>query len=897
MKKFISSCLFLLTVTLLVTAQNPPIYIAFQWHMHQPIYWPGETVKQTIDANHLSYNLLSVFTDRTGPYTTYAPGAVKKVTGFDHAGAQVSFTGSLIENLNIIESNGLGFANWKKNWTDMTSIKTSQGHQRLDMVGIGYYHPLMPLIDSLDISYQIRKHKDVMAANFPGLAYSKGFFPPECAFEEQMIPALVKEGIEWVMVDNAHIDRTSLGLPYEKNFSIVEPNKADQLNADPGDWVKLNGLYAPGKVSGGWGHRPHWMKYVDPNTGTEYRMIAMPASLLFGNEDGRGGFGALQYDLCMSQLESYNTDPAHPIIILLHHDGDNHGGGSSGYYGSNFDNFVSWLQANPSRFVCTTVQDYLDMFPPAEDDVIHVESGSWYGAGADPEFLKWNGDPGNYTLNGTQLSTNYSPDRNSWGVITAASNIVKTAQQVNSNAEDSKSALNYLALGQTSCYWYWDGTEDWDSHPTRASNLAVAKAMNVVNSGTDKTPPSIYHPQREPYNPGETEWLTYKPSDFTVWTYVFDISGLSSVKLKYRTDKDGKNPVTSNQNETYSGGSEVNDWQELPMTQKVIPGLTPLVPQYKADEYSAKITGIKSKLVDYYIEATDTKGNIARSYIFHTWVGNGTNSGTTLTVTPGGGYYQGGTTVTLTASGSNEPVSIYYTLDGSTPTASSTMIASGGTVAITQDQTILKAIAIDNMGVASTVSVNTYYTVQPTGITVKFQKPATWNQVYFYAWTGTSTAQLGAWPGTQITAGADGWYSYTFNGTITSVNLVFNIGSNASQTVDVTGVTANTCFATTGTSGGKYTVATTDCVITEVAEDQNIAMEVFPNPVTDNLTIRTSGTIKKAELVSIYGKTVKTFGNQSTIPLTDVSAGIYLLKVTFGNNQQKVERIVKLNRE
>jgi len=329
------------------------------------------------------------------------------------------------------------------------------------------------------------------------------------------------------------------------------------------------------------------------------------------------------------------------------------------------------------------------------------------------------------------------------------------------------------------------------------------------------------------------------------------------------------------------------------MTKNVIPNLTSLAPLYKANEYSAQVTGIKSKLVDYYVEAIDTKGNVARSYIFHTWVGNGTSSGTTLTVSPVGGYYEGGTTVTLTATGSNEPVSIYYTLDGTTPTTASTMISSGGTVAITQDQTTLKAIAIDNAGVASAVSTNIYYTVQPTGITVKFQKPDVWSSVFFYAWTGTSTAQLGAWPGTAITAGADGWYSYTFNGTIPSVNLVFSNGSGI-QSVDVTGVTANTCFTTTGISGGKYTVATTECLVTDIPSVENIALDVFPNPATDKLIIRSAVAIKKVELMSLYGNVVRTFGNQSVLSLSGIPGGMYFLRVTFVNNQQKVERIVKL---
>lgn len=818
MKKLFLSVLFLSIIRVALLAVNPPIYIAFQWHMHQPIYQPGETVIETHNSGVLSYNLYDVFTSRTGPYTSWPANAVNKMLSFPHAGAQVSFSGSLVENLNVLEANGIGFSNWKSSWNNMISKKTSLGNQRLEMVGFGYHHPLMALIDEADIEKQIAKHKEVFASNFPGMPYSKGIFPPENAFEQHMIPALKRSGLEWVMVDNVHFDRTCEGHPWSNGGSIVETNKADKINPNPNDWKQLNGLWAPLPISAAWGHRPHWMKYVDPATGTEYKMIAVPTSAFFGNEDGRGGFGALNYEATLSQLESYNTDPAHPILVVLHHDGDNYGGGTDSYYGSNFDNFVSWLNANPQRFVCTTIQDYLDQFPPADNDVIHVEAGSWYGAGADPEFLKWNGDP----VNG------YSPDRNSWSVITAASNIVKTAEQINSSSPDTKAAWNYLLVGETSCYWYWDGTEDWDNKPTRAANLATTAAMKVVNTSLDLTPPSIYHPQREPYNPGETEWGTVQSSNFTVWSYVYDVSGLSSVKLKYRLDKDGKNPISSNQNETYAGGNEVGSWVEIPMTSRSIPsrGLTP---NYKADEYSAQITGVRNKLVDYYIEATDSKGNVARSMILHTWVGSGgAASSTTLSVSPQGGYYEGGVTVTLTATGENEPVYIYYTLDGSTPTVNSTKISSGGTVSITQDKTTLKAIAIDSQGIESAVVTQVYYTVKPNGITIKFQKPNVWNKVYVYAWTTTTENLLGAWPGIEIQSDADGWYSYTFADDVTAVNLVFSNGSG-SQTVDIMDITADVCMITNGTSNGKYLVTNTDCTIPSLPPGSGITVK-FQKP-------------------------------------------------------------------
>lgn len=622
MKKFLlASALCLATLT--GAAENPKVYIAFQWHMHQPIYNPGETVLETHQSGVMDYNLLDVFTSRTGAYTSWPANAVKKLIAADlPGGAQVSFSGTLVENLNVLEADGKHFKNWKQSWLDMIGQKTALGNQRLDMVGFGYYHPLMALIDEEDARNQIRKHRECFEANFPGMPYSKGIFPPENAFESHMIPALVKEGLEWVMVDNMHFDRAAEGFGWMGAIGEQRPNQADILNPNPGDWQHVDGMYCPGSLSAGWGHRPHWVKYVDPADGKEYRMIAVPTSYAYGNEDGRGGFGALQYEKCISQIERWNTDPEHPILVVLHHDGDNHGGGSEGYYTSNFSAFVNWLKANPDRFECTTIQDYLDRFPPADNDVIHVESGSWWGAGADPEFKKWNGDKGTYKT----ATEPYSPDHNSWGIITAAANHVKTAAAINPNDATVKQAWSNLMLGETSCYWYWDGDGQWDSKPAQAANMAVNGVKNIIAAGQDKTGPSIYHPQREPYNPGSKEFDEVMPSDFTVWTYVYDLSGLSSVKVKYRIDKDGKNPISSIQNETFAGGNEVGEWKEVAMTPTTIASITDPQPLYKAEEYSAKITGLKEVLVDYYVEAIDKKGNVANSQILHVYVGDGKGS-------------------------------------------------------------------------------------------------------------------------------------------------------------------------------------------------------------------------------------------------------------------------------
>jgi hypothetical protein len=538
-------CISLLLVLLLIGVAfasagekrglNPPIYIAFLWHMHQPIYWPYESVVQTDLNGRYSYSVQDIHNQRLGPYTSWPKIAVQKgvTANLGNFGAQVSFSGSLIENLNTLEADGnVNFQNWKSHWNTAKTQLTTLGNPRLDMVAFGYHHPLMGLIEGLDIRKQIQAHKQMMASNFSG-SYSRGMFPPENAFSPRMIPALADEGIEWVMVDNVHFDRTCQGYPFSTSGNLYEPNRADILNPNPGDWVALNGLWAPTQNSARWGRQPRYVQYVDPATGAARRIIAVPTDRYMGNEDGRGGFGALNYEYVMSQLEPYNTDPAHPILIVLHHDGDNYGGGSEAYYNSNFQNFVNWVQSNATRFVCTTVQDYLELFPPDSLNPIHIEDGSWSGAdNGDPEFKKWNGDP----------SGGYSPDRNSWGIITAAKNFVATAEQINPGSPNTLNAWKYFLNGEASDYWYWDGSQNgtWDSHPARASNLAIPYARTVTGGGTDLTPPTIYLPQREPYNPGATEWGINQPPEFTVWTYVFDLSGLASVKLRYRTDLDGR---------------------------------------------------------------------------------------------------------------------------------------------------------------------------------------------------------------------------------------------------------------------------------------------------------------------------------------------------------------------
>ncbi len=641
------------------TATNPPIYVAFLWHMHQPIYWPYENVTTTQANARYSYSVVDIFNQRIGPYTSWPSDAVWKGinAGMGHFGAQVSFSGSLLENLDNLEAGGNGnFQNWKSAWNNIKNQNTTLGHPRLDLVGFGYHHPLMGLIDSIDVQKQVDAHRTRIESEISA-SRSKGIFPPENAFTERMIPALRAEGIDWALVDNVHFDRAAASYPFNTSGNLYEPNKADVRNPNPSDWVGLQNVWAPTQISGGWGHRPHWMQYRDPATGQAYRMIAVPADRYMGNEDGRGGFGALQYDAVMSQIASYNTDPSHPLLVVLAHDGDNYGGGTDSYYHSNFQNFVDWLGANPSRFVCTTVEDYLQMFPPDTSDVIHVEPGAWSGAdNGDPQFKKWLGDPG---------ANGYSPDYNSWAVVTAAKNWVLTAEQVAPGSANTQNAWHYLMNAEASDYWYWDGSQNgiWDSHPTRAVNQALPYAQAAVATGTDHTGPTIFVPQRKPYNPGGTEWGISQASDFTVWSYVYDLSGLASVTLEYRLDADGAIAVNAPANDTYAGGAGVGAWQSIACASSDIASTTSPAPLYRALQWSAAVTGLTNQLVDYYVEAVDALGNVSRSPIQHVWVGTaGTGGGTGVSYAPTAPTIAD--SIRITVAGTTSPAKLHWGVNG-----------------------------------------------------------------------------------------------------------------------------------------------------------------------------------------------------------------------------------------
>lgn len=163
-----------------------------------------------------------------------------------------------------------------------------------------------------------------------------------------------------------------------------------------------------------------------------------------------------------------------------------------------------------------------------------------------------------------------------------------------------------------------------------------------------------------------------------------------------------------------------------------------------------------------------------------------------LVVTPGNTTFKSETlTINMKTIGGTETAEIYYTTDATDPRTSATRIAAGNDVSFTINNTTTLMAYAKTANAQTEVQTYEYIKKEPqtTPIVVAFYKPASWEKVYLYAWTGEGTAvtmYTGKWPGTELTqTNADGFYFYQFDATVKEVNFIFNGGSGKEQTSDL----------------------------------------------------------------------------------------------------------------
>jgi glycosidase len=276
------------------------------------------------------------------------------------------------------------------------------------------------------------------------------------------------------------------------------------------------------------------------------------------------------------------------------------------------------------------------------------------------------------------------------------------------------------------------------------------------------------------------------------------------------------------------------------------------------------------------------------------WTKTAINVPPVITLSPASSTNATGTNVTvvITASDDGGTPTIRYTLDGSEPTATSPIYSSPLTIST---NTVVKAIAIDNLGLSSGVVERTYSFLVPKDIVVRFKPPTTtpnWPSPKIHYWNYSPTNALTAanWnnPINMVADTANpGWFKYTFPNII-RVSFLFRDGNatgtlGVTKTADIVDVTQDTWYEwdpTSTTFVKEVNVLATD----DIKLAKAISLEILQNPALNGV-IRVRYSNAKGGNLYLYdlsGKMLKTQkvstnSGDDTISVSNLQSGNYLL--------------------
>jgi alpha-amylase/alpha-mannosidase (GH57 family) len=270
----------------------------------------------------------------------------------------------------------------------------------VELIGMGYYHPIFPLIPKQDWQDQLWRGREIMQQVF-GRA-PKGFWPPEMAFTMEMIPALLKAGYQYVVVDSVHVK------PQDGIQDIYQPYLAcheDQcITVIPRDRDISNAQES--------GLNPSWL----------------------ANE--------IQHKVQQSPR------PQAPRLVTTWSDGENGGwfrqtDENSGFFGFFFAPYMEQIRLGQYPSQTVSLSTYIDQHAPQTQ--AKVQTGAWnVGSTSGYDFAQWAGSE-------TQRQALAK-------VVEVSQRYHRLAQSPASNparGELLAQARQVLLEAETSCYLFW----------------------------------------------------------------------------------------------------------------------------------------------------------------------------------------------------------------------------------------------------------------------------------------------------------------------------------------------------------------------------------------------------------------------------------------------------------
>ncbi len=310
----------------------PPrnLFHALGLHMHQP---PGN-LKLLLESNEWEAEQIIRCYERAVRYALSYPLEAR---------LHVGFSGILLEQL-LDPAMIDGY----RRFIDIPAmLDRYREADNVELIGMGYYHPIFPLIPQEDWADQLISGRQIMEEIF-GRA-PKGFWPPEMAFSMDMVPALVEAGYEYVVVDGVHVS------PEGGTRDVYQPYLACQdgacITVVPRDRDISNAQES--------GLDPGW----------------------FANEVRHRCAGSPR--------------PGEPRLVTTWSDGENGGWfrqlhEGSGFFGHFFAPYMEHVRSGEYPVRPVSISAYLEEHPASAH--AHVQTGAWnVGSTSGYDFAQWAG--------------------------------------------------------------------------------------------------------------------------------------------------------------------------------------------------------------------------------------------------------------------------------------------------------------------------------------------------------------------------------------------------------------------------------------------------------------------------------------------------------------------------
>jgi hypothetical protein len=101
-------------------------------------------------------------------------------------------------------------------------IRELAERNQIEFTGSAKYHALLPYLDEAEIIRQIEINTETNKKYLGNTYNPKGFFPPEMAYHEKLIPILEKLGFEWIILDEIAATGNPGEVDYTRVYTITE---------------------------------------------------------------------------------------------------------------------------------------------------------------------------------------------------------------------------------------------------------------------------------------------------------------------------------------------------------------------------------------------------------------------------------------------------------------------------------------------------------------------------------------------------------------------------------------------------------------------------------------------------------------------------------------------------